>query len=144
MLQAISCLGNLLYHHNASIMLKGSAPTARSKLTTLCTRLANEGPKFVTADDKNDAGNFVCLCTTPVLHTEDGDLESQTFQGEALSKKKAVAGACEKAWAWLSSTTAGDVLKPQGLPDAQADLAGTIKEVISNKVCALPAYSAAP
>ena len=119
-----------------------SAPTARGKLTTICTRLGNEGPKLVTADDLNAAGDYACLCTTPVLHTESGDLESRTFHGEASSKKRATAEACKKAWAWVSSTTAGDVFKAQEEPEDQADLAGAIKHAISNEVRAAASASA--
>ncbi len=107
-----------------------SAVTAKGKLSSICQKFSEdgEGPKLCVADEKNAAGNHVCICTIPGLKSNLGQLASQSFAGEAASKKGAIAAACEQAWACVSVTPLLEVLKP---PE---DLWVTILGILSNKV----------
>lgn len=106
------------------------AVTARGKLTSICQKFSGDGeaPKLCVADEKNAAGNHVCICTIPGLKSDLGQLASQSFAGEAASKKGAIAAACEQAWACVSVNPLLEVLKP---PE---DLWVTILGILSNEV----------
>ena len=106
------------------------AVTAKGKLTSICQKFSedNEGPKLCVADDKNAAGNYVCICTTPGLKSNLGQLASQSFAGEAATKKGAIAAACEQAWACVGANSLVEVLKP---PE---DLWVTVSGILSNEV----------
>ena len=115
------------------------APTAKGKLVSICQKFAEEGeaPKLLITDDKNAAGNYVCICNVPGLKSDLGQFCSQSFSGEAPSKKAAMAAACQKAWACVSTNPLLEVLKP---PE---DLWFTINQALSNEVIT-SSYDIAP